>query len=234
MHNLIDHQALAISRLATEFRESTNLINYIETLLIEANNIENNIQDVVDLRWIDTATGVNLDVLGFIVGQSRTLIDASTLFYFGFSPDPGASSFGTIQDPGIGGRFRGVDESTLGNRRLIDAEYRVFIRARIIKNSIIPTLENMVSFLKFLINVDQVNIIDGDMHYVVQLGKILSANEKAFLLNTDLVPKVAAVSIGYQEYDGENAFGFLGIPTSKGFGSVSNSALGGKFSSIIS
>ena len=36
----IDHNSLAISRLATQFKESTNLINYIRALLVEANNLE--------------------------------------------------------------------------------------------------------------------------------------------------------------------------------------------------
>lgn len=73
----IDHEELAISRLATQFRESTNLINYIKALLTEADTLEQVLMDVIDKRWIDTAEGIQLDILGTIVAQSR-LVDLET------------------------------------------------------------------------------------------------------------------------------------------------------------
>lgn len=234
MSTTIDHKQLAQSRLATQFRESTNLINYIKSLLVEADTLEQVFQDIIDKRWIDTAEGINLDIIGSIVGQPRELIDATVLFYFGFLTSPGALSFGTISDPSVGGRFRSVSESTTGSRQLTDDEYRFFIKARIVKNSIIPTLPETTAFFRFLFNVEQVIIIDGNMRYTVQIGRLLTENEKVFLLNTDLIPKVAGVNGSYQEYESAIAFGFGGVPNSLGFGSVSNPAIGGKFASIIS
>ncbi len=73
----IDHESLAVSRLATQFRESTNLINYIKALLTEADTLEQVIRDIIDKRWIDTAEGVQLDILGTIVQQSR-IVDLET------------------------------------------------------------------------------------------------------------------------------------------------------------
>lgn len=234
MSDTIDHKQLAESRLATQFRESTNLINYIRSLLVEADNLEQVFQDLLNDRWIDTAEGINLDIIGSIVGQQRVLVDATALVYFGFINALGADSFGTVLDPSIGGRFKGKDEPTTGNRTLTDDEYRVFIKARVIKNSIIPTLPETTKFFRFLFDVAQVIIIDSDMRYTVQIGRLLTDNEKTFLLNTNLVPKVAAVGVGYQEYEYNNAFGFGGVPTSLGFGSVADPSLGGKFASIIS
>jgi len=230
----IDHNALAESRLATQFSESVNLIAYIKALLVEADTLEQVFQDLLEKRWIDTAEGVNLDIIGAIVGQSRILIDASVLSYFGFSGAAGADSFGTLADTSIGARFKSINESTVGNRRLTDVEYRAFIKSRIIKNSIIPTIQEVTSFFRFLFNVSQVIVLDGPMRYTVQIGRVLTVNEKALLLNTDIAPKVAAVGVGYQEYDVAQAFGFAGVPISLGFGSVNNSSIGGKFASIIS
>lgn len=229
----INHKELAKSRLATEYSESANLIAYIKALLVEADTLEGVIQDVIDKRWIDTATGVNLDIIGAIVGQPRNLIDAAVLFYFGFAVNPGSQSLGKISDPSIGGRFRSILESTVGDRELTDEEYRLFIRARIIKNSITPTNPAMSSFLRFMFSAEQVLIIDGPMFYTVEIGKRLTANEKVFLLNTDLVPKVAGVGVGYLEYNAAKAFGFTGVATSLGFGSVQDSNIGGEFASII-
>lgn len=234
MSDIIDHEALAISRLATEFRESTNLIAYIKTLLIEADTLEQVFQDILDKRWIDTAEGVNLDIVGVIVGQPRVLVDATLLFYFGFDPAAAAESFGSVNDPSVGGRFRAVNEPITGNRELTDDEYRVFIRARVIKNSVIPTVNSLTSFFKFLFEVDQVIIVDiQTMQYSVQIGRILTENEIVFLNNTDLVPKVAAVGVSYIEYDITDVFAFAGIPNSKGFGSVSDPSIGGKFGNIL-
>lgn len=69
----IDHKQLAISRLASQFKESPQLISYIKCLLIEANTLESVFSDLITKRWIDTATGQNLDVLGTIVGQKRNI-----------------------------------------------------------------------------------------------------------------------------------------------------------------
>ena len=234
MSSPINHRELAESRLATQFKESVNLISYIKALLLESDSLEEVFRNLLTDRWIDTAEGTNLDIIGSIVGQPRILVDALIINYFGFLPNSGASSFGSVSNVSLGGRFRSKEESTTGNRKLTDEEYRLYIRARIIKNSISPNLPETLSFFKFLFSVDQVVIVDGTMNYAVQIGRRLSPNEKAFLINTDLVPKVAGVGVSYQEYEADLAFGFSGIPTSKGFGSVNNSSLRGKFSYIIS
>lgn len=230
----INHKELAESRLATQYRESVNLIGYIKALLSEADTLEQVFRDIISKRYLENATGVQLDILGSLVGQSRILVDATLLSYFGFDPDPSAQSFGDLNNVEIGGRFRGVGEPTTGNRSLTDTEYRLYIKARVIKNSITPTVQSVTDFIKFLFGVDEAIVIDGNMSYTVQIGRILDANEKAFLLNTDLVPKVAAVSVNYIEYDGENAFGFTGVPSSKSFGDLNDSSIGGEFASLIS
>ena len=71
----IDHRALALSRLITQYRESPNLRNYIYGLLVEAENLEQVFQDLINLRSISYAIGTNLDNIGTIVGQSRQVGD---------------------------------------------------------------------------------------------------------------------------------------------------------------
>ena len=70
----IDHDALGLSRLATQFRESTNLKNYILNLLVEANTLEQLFLDIINTRTIDSATDATLDFIGDLVGQSRNII----------------------------------------------------------------------------------------------------------------------------------------------------------------
>lgn len=234
MSDAIDHLELAESRLATQYRESTNLINYIRSLLLEANTLEQVFRDLIELRWINTATGVNLDILGAIVGQPRTFIGAELFGYFGFAVNVESGPFGSVSDAELGDRFRSVYESATGVRNLSDDEYRIWIKARIAKNKTRSTPEDIISQLKLILGVDQVLFIDGDTEYWISIGKILNGDEKSIILNTDIIPKTAGVKVNYTvQYDYERFFSFAGVPNSKGFGSVSNENLGGIFGRLI-
>lgn len=230
----IDHKSLAVSRLATQFKESTNLINYIKSLLLESNNLEKVFCDLLEKRWIDTAEGVNLDILGSIVSQSREFIDAEIFDYFGFADNFQAQSFGSVVDASLGGRFKFIDEVTTGARQLSDNEYRLFIKARISRNKTSSTPEDIIAQIRYIFNSPLVFFIDGDTKYEISIGRKLELNEKSILLYTDIVPKTAGVQASYvTEFDSSNFFGFLGLPNSLGLGSVSNHSLGGKLGNLI-
>ena len=229
----IDHISRVDDRLATQFRESTNLKAYIKSLLNESNVLEQLFIDIIESRYIDSATGVNLDVIGIIVGQPRILVDGTSLTYFGFNGHISSDSFGSLYEPSVGSRFRSLGESLTGSRTLADDEYRLFIKARIIKNSISPTIPEVTEFFKFLFDTDTIVVIDGHMNYHVQIGRLLSNNEKVFLDNTDLLPKVAAVGSGYSEFVPSSNFGFAGFPGALGFGSLNDPLEGGEFASLI-
>lgn len=245
---LIDHKALAISRLATQFRESVNLIAYIQALLTEADNIESVIQDLCARYNIDTSSGVNLDIIGAIVGQSREFVDAEIFDYFFLedidSPGGGpanAKGFGDLNNPSAGGRFIGLGESTIGLRLLTDTEYRKYIRARIIRNNTDCTIESLIEAFKFLFNDDTlVTIVEGSTSYTVTIGRLLNADEKAILTNTDLIPKTAGVGVGYLEYPVEGGFYLvdinnpIGVPgNAKGFGDLNDPSVGGALAQLI-
>lgn len=235
MSTAIDHKALAISRLATQYKESANLTGYIKALLYEADNIEQVLRSLLEDRWVDTATGINLDIIGSLVGQSREFINAEIFEYFGFADNPIAQTFGSTEDSSIGGRFVEIGESTQGIRQLTDNEYRLFIRGRILVNSTASTPEEIISQLKFLFNIPYVVIIEGsNTSYQISFGRVLSINEKAILQQESIIPKTIGVGVYYvSEVEDDNAFAFQGIPGSRGFGSVNNAELGGKFGKLI-
>lgn len=199
----IDHIELGISRLATQYSESKNAIAYIEALLSQANEIESSLIDIICQRSLETARGAQLDVIADIVGQSRTIIDSNLIAYFGFETVIQANSFGDLGDQGIGGRFRSLNESTTGNRLLTDDEFLLFIRTRIVTNSISPTIPSMIEFMSSLFEVDDIRITEGDASYTITIGRPLSTNEQVFLINTNLIPKVAGVAVQYQMLDND-------------------------------
>lgn len=186
----IDHLELAESRIATQFRESENFINYIGALLVEADTLEEVFFEILTERFLDTAIGVQLDIIGVIVGQDR----------------------GDLSD---------------------DDDYRLFIRARIIKNSTSSTPEDIISQINFILDVPLVIFIDGDTKYEVFIGRALTPSEKSFIAS-DLIPKTAGVLASYvAEFDVNDFFSFLGIPGGSGFGSIAMPSLGGKLANLI-
>lgn len=87
---------------------------------------------IPDMLDIETAQGVNLDIIGKIVGQDRTLTGAIAREYFAFVGDPETKGF----------RYKGVSgspwyrhgDSLTDSVELTDTELRIIIKARCIKN----------------------------------------------------------------------------------------------------
>jgi hypothetical protein len=68
---ITDHVEQAKARMLTQFRDSPKLNALLEALVIEVQLSEDVIFDVILLRYLDAATGVNLDIIGRIVGRER-------------------------------------------------------------------------------------------------------------------------------------------------------------------
>ena len=234
----IDHIVLAISRLATQFRESTNFIGYIKALLVEANNLEKNLSELIKDRYLDTAYGQQLDVLGEIVDQPRELVDSGLFIYFGFAGNILSNPFGSLQTSlTTGGRFIGYKEPLVGTRLLSDDEYRSFIAMKIISNGTHSRPEEVIQLFKFLFGQDTLIILtEGPgTFYSVQIGRELTENE-IVALNYFPIPKTVGVGAKYySSFDTDAAFGFFGVPGSLGFGDWNGSVVigGGKFSKLL-
>ena len=130
----LDHKVQAKSRIITEYRESTNLINYINTILNQSQDLEDAFYDLLINRWLDTAEGAQLDILGRILGQPRTVIGADSVLYFGFDTSVNSGTFGDENNPATGARFRSADEETVGTVVFADPEYRIILKGRALSN----------------------------------------------------------------------------------------------------
>ncbi len=207
----IDHIAQSESRLATQYRESPNLIGYIAALLSEANSLEQIMCDIIFTRTIDEATGFTLDVIGEIVGQPRILVDATVIGYFGYAGALGAKAYNS-------GRYRSESEPTTGDRTLDDTEYRLFIRARIARNHSNGTIESIIELTKFITGADEVVVTEYDSAIRIGVGRPLTDSEQIFLTESGLLPKAAGVEIEeFYEYSNENKFAYAAFPNAKGY-----------------
>lgn len=218
MVDLIDHEELAISRLITQYRESVNLINYIKTLLVEANNLEDVFQDLLTERYLDTAIGVQLDILGEIVGQSRNIKNANIHKYFGFNG--GGQHVGGFLYP-----FFEPGDPLFSNLELDDEPYRMLIKARIIRNGFDGTIENFIEFMNFAFSTTFTGVTDiGNATSNILIGKILTDQEKALIVfseENNFIPKPSGVKYYFFNAPPGGVFGFANNPLGdfvKGFG----------------
>ena len=73
-----DFVARVDNRIATQFREATRMIGTIKAYQEQIEDIKQAIFELITERWLETAEGVNLDVLGDIIGQPRITLAGET------------------------------------------------------------------------------------------------------------------------------------------------------------
>ena len=122
-------------KIIGQYQSSPIMIGFIEALASEADILSNEIHNVIDNRYLSVATGIQLDILGDILGISREVVDFVEDVFFGFFEDPTSKSFGDLNDPFLGGRFASADEDPSVSRKLNDTEYRALLFAKISENS---------------------------------------------------------------------------------------------------
>jgi len=223
------------AHVATEYSETVRLLGLVRALTCDHQLLETTFAKLAQRLDIDAMAGVNLDVIGRIVGQPRTVIDASGVAFFGFADHPQAFGFGDPNNSAVGGRFKDPNESLTGNKRLIDSEYRTFLKARVIKNHSKSIGDDVIGMFKFLlgeeVDVYVVNARPRPGHGWIGIGKQLSVSESYLLASTELVPRTTGVT--YHMRDFKRPFGFNGVPGVGGFGDPLDSTVGGYFPRII-
>lgn len=233
---------IARSRVTEQFKTEDHPIfdRYLQLLLGGKIELQNTFKDLMQLRSIDTATGAQLDIIGEIVGQPRELIDTALLTYFAYLGYPEAESYGDLNNPSVGGFYRGLNDPLAGNTLLNDDQYRLFIKAKIIKNSTNVTPPQFIEFMQFVFGIEaSVVVAEGNAEFTIMLGRELSSFEKV-LLNyvsyssgypSRFVPKPIGVRINFGEFDITNYFGFQGAPGAKGYGDLTTVAVVGGYGS---
>lgn len=230
----IDHLAVGRSRVAAQYTESQKFLAYIRALLASSAELEAVLQKVAEQVDIDLAEGVNLDVIGEIVGISRIIQASVQLAFFGFQDNAAALNFGEEGSQGIGARFYDEGEPYLATSVLNDPEFRLLIRAKIVKNHALGTNEDVIAGLAYLFGggmAIQVAVEDiGGMAIQVAVGRPLTYLEKVLITNLDVLPRPAGVRISQRvTYSTTNYFGFDGQNSALSFGEEWQPSIGGQF-----
>lgn len=225
----IDYLAEAQDRLTSQFQDKEIVNLYLELLIWQQYELQQVFTDLIQKRSIDTATGATLDLLGEIVGQPRELIDADLIEYFAFNGYPLAASYGDLNNSSLGGQYWDLNKSLAGNVLLSDEQYRLFIKAKIIKNTTRATPNEFLNFIKFVFGAPASLILaEGGAEFTILVGKELSAFEQVLLTyvssssgySSYFVPKPAGVRINFGLFPSTDFFAFQGISGAKGYGDL--------------
>lgn len=188
------------AKLMYQYADSPQLRNLILTLLSENCEISANNLALMTRLDIDASEGVQLDYIGEIIGQPRPLniqIDENDAFAFrgslaGVEPDPGTGkgwSGRTRQD--VGGRFVGINGLIIG--KMIDADYRTLLRARIFSNGASGTVDDIGRFLVFTLGAGAY-LVHNYVGYVdIEVDRALSSTEEDVIQL--LIPLAAGVRL---------------------------------------
>lgn len=200
------------NHLIGQFESKKVLYAILEALGEEMDELTTAMQDIRDKRWINTGEGAQLDGIGEIVSQSRQVNEAVQIPFLGFDGQPNAQGFEI-------GRFRDSWETWLRSVNMSDPEYRIVLKAKVVKDTSPCTAEDTISSLRFIFDAPTVVVHDrGNAKFSAAIGRRLNDNEIAVAKVLDLFVRAGGVGIIEMEhYHADNYFGFLGQLNAKGF-----------------
>lgn len=229
---------VARSRVTSQFQGKPVFDKYLQLSIEGKEELQRVLRDVMQLRSIDTAVGAQLDVIGEIVGRPRGLVTSDIFYYFGFDGHPQAGSFGSLSDVTVGAPWYSLNAPTSLSREPSDEEYRLILKAKIIKNRTLSRPEDVIQAYKFLFGAGRV-IIDevGPAKVRIGIGKILTQVERGLLFDLGgagtLLPKTIGVEYEYTEFQSDRVFATEGFPGGQGTGDLYNPDVGGFLSNLI-
>lgn len=228
----------ARTRVTEQFKNKRIYDKYLQLLVSGKIELQDVIKDTMQLRSIDTAVGAQLDVIGEIVGRPRGLVTSEVFYYFGFEGAPQADSYSSTNDPTVGAQWYSLDAPVGISRAPSDEEYRLIIKAKIIKNRTLARPEDVIDAYKFLFGASQVTIDEYEPANVrIGIGKILTNVERGLLFDLGgagtLLPKPAGVGYSYTEFQAGRVFATEGFPGGQGTGDLNDPSVGGFLSNLI-
>lgn len=232
-------------RVTFAFEDSPVFDKYLQLFNLEYEALQELFRQLMQERSIDTAQGKQLDIIGDIVGQPRELIDSDLLPYFGFEGAGVEQSYGDLYDDRVGGYYWDINTPLAGSVLLNDDQYRIFIKAKILKNVTRATPEDVINFISFVFGVKkiQITVDSGATQAVVIISDDLNLFERRLLkyffttnkYKSYFVPKPLGVGFEFGVAPTDDYFSYLGTPDGLGFGELIDDEVvgGGEYASLF-
>jgi hypothetical protein len=238
----VDYLDLMQENITEAFKDKVVFNKYLQLFSTEANALNDTFRDLMQKRSIDTAVGEQLDIIGRIVGQPRQIVNAMAFPYFGFDGADMAQSYGDLTNSRFGGYYYDLRQPLTGNVKLNDDQYRLFIKAKIKKNVTRSTPEDVISFIRFVFDVDSVRITNdsGASVTIVLVGQGISSFTLTVLQQMTeepyvsyFLPKTLGVKYNFVISEGDGYFSFDGVVGGAGYGDLNNPQVGGRYSRLL-
>lgn len=188
------------NRIYSQYGDKPNAVAWYNITPTISGDIFNTVDQVRLSYDIDNATSYELDVLGVIVGTSRSFESHVTF---------DANGFG-----GVGVQFGGFDIQwqTTGmdiTQEVSDEIFKSLIKAKISKNNNDATIDGVLDAIQFIIPDNVSRVIDNDdMSFSVSFGEQLSSIQVMILNNFDVLPRPQGVKfLGYVDETNLTQFG---------------------------
>ena len=125
----------ALQRLLNQFDSSTKLKDLLRAIFNRIAEVDSLLEDLLLKRWIDTAEGVWLDIVGDVVGADRPFgeVDPAIIFTYKAIADPNDSDkgYGTLPQTNLVGLYSTIG-GLLTDEPATDEVYRKRIKAKAI------------------------------------------------------------------------------------------------------
>ena len=214
----------AKQRIISQYQNSPKFLGEAGAYAAEIDRLKDAVTEILVYRSLDKAQGVNLDVLGEIVGQPRVSIPDASIRFFGFARRPPLPQSNNL---GFGdGRFR-LRSDNDEYIQFPDNEYRVIITARIFANYFRSTAPDQEEFfyLVFGLRVFIQNFsAEGRVYFLggkpTETQRVLITYQwtDAYDQRRDFLPYTLGVHREIRETSTDYFFGYSAEPMARGYG----------------
>ena len=226
--------------LIWQYQDKPKAQKHIELILSEFEKIYNLLNVIPDAFDLDKAVGKQQDILGKILGISRNVPFAVSKRFFGFTNNINSYGFDRrLKTTGFKILFKRKLEDIYASGRLDDTQFRVFLKAKAIKNNVRATMidDNKLSLqdaINFLFN-DASYIVDNqDMTMTLYIDNSYDVQLLKYIKQLDLLPRPQGVEIRTVLHFAEgNTFGFRRNKEALGFSRRLQDGLKPKFAKKI-
>ena len=200
-----------IEHLIMQFGNSPILHIILNAFGAELDELRQAYDDLLNKRWIDTGSGIQLDNIGVLIDRSRRINGSIQLEFFAFFDQPNALSFGV-------GRFRDTPAvSYLASSTLDDESYRAVLWHKIAQNTATGTAENTIESVKFIYSAPYVTLTElHNAKIGIGIGRDLNDNDIILARALDLSIRAGGVGVDFVTEIPSDFFGFVD-QNAKGF-----------------
>ena len=211
--------------LIWQYQDKPKAKAHVNLLLSEYKNIYDILNSIPDSFDLDKAVGKQQDILGKILGISRNVPFALAKRFFGFTNNPNSYYFDRrLKTDGLKIPFKRKLENTYTDGQLDDFQYRLFLKAKAIKNNVKAKMIDdsdklsLQNAIDFLFNGTGFVIDNKDMTLTIWIDISYDVNLLLYIKQLDLLPRPQGVGIRLlRQYEESNTFGFTNNVESKGF-----------------